>query len=329
MQQRRLGRTELSIPALGLGCTTFGREIDEQTSFQIMDHALEHGLTLFDTAESYGGGNARRNHRGSSGTDQERVVSDEMHSSERIIGRWLRKRKCRDQIVVCTKVGPGNDPQNITRAVRDCCDRLGVETIDLFMLHVWDEAVPIDESLDALTQQVRAGNVRAVGCSNFTGQQLAASLQCSEQNGFARFEAIENIYNLVNTTAEQDVFSVCAQHEVSFVSYSPLGAGFLTGKYTPNRNQLPHGSRFDVIPGHCEIYFSSHSFRMVEQLRQKSEEMGQPMALLAAAWVTSCPHVSCVLFGARKLAHLDNAISALKQGIDPRLRQELQKLRPV
>ena len=323
MQRRRLGRTDLSIPALGLGCTTFGREIDDDTSFKIMDHALECGLTLFDTAESYGGGNANQYRRAYLGVDDVREVSDEMHSSELLIGRWLRERNCRDQIIVCTKVGPGNHPQNIARAVRDSSERLGVESIDLFMLHAWDEHVPISESLDALTQQIRAGRVRSIGCSNFTGVQLAESLQCSDQHGFARFEAIENVFNLASADAEQDVFRICAQQEISFIAYSPLAAGFLAGKYTPDRNVLPPGSRFDVIPGHCDVYFSPHNFRVVEQLRQKSEQTGQPMVFLAAAWVTSCPQVSCTLFGARRLAHLNNGIAAFEKGLDPRLRAEM------
>jgi aryl-alcohol dehydrogenase-like predicted oxidoreductase len=314
MRQARLGRSETRISAIGMGCATLGREIDEQTACRILDYAVELGINFFDTAESYGGGNARAYRRGHLGADDVREVSGEMHSSERILGRWIASRGCRDAVTICTKVDGGNAPENITRAARDCSQRLGVDQIDVFMLHSPDEQVPIDESLDALHAEVTAGRVGVIGCSNFSGEQLREALDASRRLDLARFEVIESIYNMAHREVETDIFPVCAEQDMSFIAYSPLGAGFLTGKYTPDRRNLPAGTRFDVIPGHCDVYFSDEGFRTVDQLRKESERLGLSMAYLAGAWVTRNQHVDCTLFGARTCEHLDNAIAAWKAG---------------
>jgi len=195
--------------------------------------------------------------------------------------------------------------------VRQCAERLDLSCIDLFMLHTPSDTVPIDESLAALTDEVNAGRIAAIGCSNFSGVQLGAALQAGRDGGYARFEAIENIYNLADPTAEQDIFPVCAEHEVAFITYSPMGAGFLTGKYSGDRDKLPAGTRFDVIPGHCDVYFNDRGFAAVDMLRARSAELGVSMATLAAAWAASSPHVTCTLFGARTIAHVDHGIAAL------------------
>ncbi len=191
-----------------------------------MDYAVECGVTFFDIAESYGGGDARAYRKVQLNGDDVRETSGEMSSSERIIVRWLRDRDCRDKVTICTKVSTGNESENIARAVRDFRERLNVSCIDLFMLHTPSDSVPIDESLAALSEQVSAGRVSAIGCSNFSGAQLREVLSVSRDNGYARFEAIENRYNLVDPTVEDDVFPVCADHEVSFIAFSPLGKGF-------------------------------------------------------------------------------------------------------
>ena len=315
MRQARLGRSETRMSAIGMGCATLGREIDEQMSCRILDYAVELGIIFFDTAESYGGGNARAYRRGHLGADDVREVSGEMHSSERILGRWIASRGCRDAVTICTKVDGGNAPENITRAARDCSQRLGVDQIDVFMLHAPDEQVPIDESLDALHAEVTAGRVGVIGCSNFSGEQLREALDASRRLDLARFEVIESIYNMAHREVETDIFPVCTEQDMSFIAYSPLGAGFLTGKYTPDRGNLPTGTRFDVIPGHCDVYFSDEGFRTVDQLRKESERLGLSMAYLAGAWVTRNQHVDCTLFGARTCEHLDNAIAAWKSGL--------------
>lgn len=312
MKQHRLGRTDRTISAIGLGCATFGREIDEQTSFRILDHAVERGITFFDTAESYGGGNAKALSREHRVLGPPPVCSDELSSSELILGRWMRARGCHADVTVCTKVSTGNAPENIARAVRDSSQRLGVDRIDLFLLHSPDEQVSIEESLEALNIEVSSGRVGTIGCSNHSGVQLRKALDTSRRLGFARFEAIQNVYNMAQRESEENIFPICTEQEVSFISYSPLGAGFLTGKYTPDHDKLPPGTRFDVIPGHRDIYFTDEGFRVVDQLRARSKKLGLSMAYLAAAWASRSPHVACTLFGARTCEHVDNGIVALE-----------------
>lgn len=323
MEQRKVGRTDLTISTIGLGCVTLGREIDEDTSYQVLDYAVEKGISWFDTAEVYGGGDARAYRKNVLGINEEREASGEVGSSEKVLGRWLRARSCRDQVSICTKVSSGNSPENIERALQTSPERLQTDFIDIYKLHGPDEEVPIEESLAMLHQQVQKGVVRAIGCSNFSGAQIREALEASAAGGFARFEITQPPYNLALPDAQEDVFPLCRQKEIAATPYSPLGAGFLAGKYTPDRTRFPRGSRFDVIPGHADEYFSERNFRVVEKLRHQAETVGQPMVRLAMAWVMAHPNVTSVLVGARKVEHIDNALEAMDMGLDPALREEM------
>ena len=292
-----LGRTGALLPALGLGCVTFGRELGEDESFRILDHALEQGLSLFDTAESYG-------------------------TSEEIIGRWLASRDFPKEVTICTKVSFDNSPEHIACAVRGSIERLGIDQIDLYLLHVWDERVPIGETMSALKEQIDAGNVKALGGSNFTAEQLLAANEAGAKLG-VRLEAVQNIYNLAKASEQDAVFDLCRNEDISFIAFSPLGAGFLTGKYTASRDDLPADSRFAVKPAHCDIYFSERNFQVVERLREKAEKTGETMTHLASAWVTSSADVACTLVGARTTEHIDNAMRAYKEGISVSQREEM------
>ncbi|MCH2597546.1 MAG: aldo/keto reductase, partial [Pirellulales bacterium] len=185
-----LGRTGALLPALGLGCVTFGRELGEDESFRILDHALEQGLSLFDTAESYG-------------------------TSEEIIGRWLASRDFPKEVTICTKVSFDNSPEHIACAVRGSIERLGIDQIDLYLLHVWDERVPIGETMSALKEQIDAGNVKALGGSNFTAEQLLAANEAGAKLG-VRLEAVQNIYNLAKASEQDAVFDLCRNEDISF-----------------------------------------------------------------------------------------------------------------
>ena len=323
MEQRPLGRTGRTVSAVGLGCVTFGREIDEDASYRVLDDAVEKGITLFDTAEGYGGGNARISRQQRLGVDDVREVSDEMGSSECTLGRWLRLRGCREQVSICTKVSSGNSPENIHRALATSLERLGTDHVDLYLLHKSDPEVPMGETLSALTDEVRAGRISIVGCSNFSAAQLRNALAVSQARGYARFSVLQPPYSLAAPQAAHDLFPLCKQEQVAITTYSPLAAGFLMGKYTSNRSQFPEGSRFHILPGHADIYFSERNFRMVERLRKKSEELGLPMVQLAMAWAMAHPDVTSVLIGARHAGHIDNALAAFDMKLNPDLRAEM------
>ena len=323
MEQAPLGRTGRTISRIALGTTTFGREIDEEETRRILDYAVEHGLTLLDTAEGYGGGNARLYRRDVMGVQDVRETTGEVSSSERMIGTWMRDRGVSDQVTVLTKVSSGNSPDNIERALNASLERLQLDSVPIYLVHNYDDEVPLDETMDALNRAVADGRAQALGCSNFTGAQLRDALAISAANGYARMEIVENIYNLARPEEEQDSMLVCADEDVTFLAYSPLGAGFLAGKYTADRDDLPERTRFHVIPGHCDVYFSERNFRVVEQLRAKAAELGESMVYLAAAWVVANRSVGSTLFGARTIAHLDNALRAYHEGIPAELHAEM------
>ena len=310
MEKRRLGKTSIEISRIGLGCATFGREIDEATAFQIMDYAIEKGINFFDTAEIYGGGQSREYRRKYLGVDDVREVSNEYHSSERIIGRWLKARGCRKEIVLESKVQTNFARAHIAEALDASLERLQTDRIDSYLFHSFDSSNPLEEGLEAMTIAVKSGKIRVAGCSNFTAEQLTGALDLSERHGWTRMEITQPHYNLVTREAEKGLLSLCRKRQVTTVGYSPLGAGFLSGKYTPDRNAFPKGARFDVVPAFADLYFTDEKFRVVDQLKKFSEQVGVPMVRLAVGWVLRKTDLTLPLVGARTTAHIDNALLA-------------------
>jgi len=285
-----------------LGCVTFGREIDEGLSCQILDHAVANGITLLDTAEGYGGGNAQIRRLETPGISDVRERTDELHSSEKIIGRWLRSRRGRDRIVLQTKISEPYGTLRIKDSIDASLKRLQTDYIDLYLLHSYDEKSSPAETLEALDRALQAGKIRAAGCCNFSSAQICDWLTISETRLLGRFEVIQCAYNLVFRGVEHDVIPFCRERDISVVTYSPLGAGFLTGKYQANR-QIPKGSRFDIIRSHADLYF--------EGLRTLSDAIGIPMTRLALGWVLQNTNLTSVLVGATSPAHVDNGIEAM------------------
>jgi 1-deoxyxylulose-5-phosphate synthase len=286
MEYRTLGRSDLRVSWIGLGGATFGREIDEATTFAVLDRALERGITLFDTAAAYSSG-----------------------GSEEILGRWIARRGVRDQIVLATKVAPPLDAARVLASAEASLRRLQVETIDLFQLHSWDAHTPLEETLGALDALVQQGKARYVGCSNFAAWQVCKSLWRQDAHSWARLESCQPVYNLAMREIERELLPFCADQELGVITYSPLGAGFLTGKYRHGQ-PVPSGTRFDIVPGHQDIYFNEASFGAMERLRAKATQHGLLMAQLGLAWVLSRPGITATLVGARSPAQVDQAFEA-------------------
>lgn len=281
---------------IGLGCVTFGREIDRAASFAMMDHALQHGISFFDTASAYGAG-----------------------ASESIVGEWLREPGRRRDVVLATKMLPPYDPQAVESAVAASLTRLGVTEIDVFFVHRWDETITHPDALRALDTLVRQGRVRSLGASNFSADQLARSLDQQAELGLARFAHLQNNHNLAVRGFDRALLALCARFGIATIGFSPLGAGFLTGKH---EQQVQPGSRFDVIPGHQRIYFNDLAWRRLAKLRDVSARSGRPMVELALAWALRQPHIDTVLVGGRTPEHIDQARRA--QGFEnPALLEEL------
>jgi aryl-alcohol dehydrogenase-like predicted oxidoreductase len=284
MEYRRLGQSDLSVSSIGMGCVTFGREVDPQSSLLIMDHAFEQGITLFDTAEAYAQG-----------------------ASERVVGEWLKSRQSRDKVVLATKINGLLTRHRIVATAEASLKRLQTDRIDLLQTHIWDESTPLEETLGALTTLVQQGKVRHIGCSNYSAPQLEAALALSNTAGFSRLVSVQPPYNLVQRNIEADLLPLCAAENIGVISYSPLAAGFLTGKYRQGA-AIPSGTRFDVIPGHQNIYFTEHGYQVLEKLDAESEATGQSHVQLALSWVLDQPGITSVLIGARNIDQIDQAI---------------------
>ena len=302
MDYRPLGQTDLHVSPIGLGCVTFGREIAAADAFAVMDRAVECGINLFDTAEAYTAG-----------------------ASEEIVGQWLSDRGNRDQIVLATKVAGAQNREHILASAEDSLRRLQTDRIDLFMVHNWDDETSIEETVAALNTLVQQGKTRWIGCSNYDADQLAQALEQAAKLGAARMEATEPNYNLVVRDIEEALLPLCANRQIGTITYSPLGAGFLTGKYRRGE-EVPTGTRFDVIPGHQDIYFKDEFFDIVENLRVKAEETGRSMVDLALAWAIGQPGVTSVLIGARSTDQIDQAFTAASVGLPEDLRAALSAL---
>lgn len=286
MKYRDLGKTDLSVSSIGLGCVTFGREIDEANAFLLMDHALERGINLFDTAEAYAAG-----------------------ASEEVVGRWIHSRGVRDKIILATKVAGSLTRQRIQTSVEESLRRLKTDRIDLFQLHHWDKEVPMAETLAALEDLITQGKVSHIGCSNYNADQLRQALEHQTANGWSTMSSVQPNYNLIVRHIEEEIIQLCTAQEVGIISYSPLGAGFLTGKYRQD-GPIPAGTRFDIIPGHQGIYFSKENFRKVEKLRDVAAASGVSMVQLALAWVINQPGITSVLIGGRTVDHIEQAFQA-------------------
>jgi aryl-alcohol dehydrogenase-like predicted oxidoreductase len=321
MMQHTPGRSAPKVSRLGLGCTTFGREISESSAFALMDYALENGITLFDTAEAYGGGQAKAYRRERLGIDDTREVSDEMHSSEKIIGRWFKARGTRNQVTLVTKVTRGFTRDHVRAALEASLARLQTDHVDMYLYHSYDASTPIDEAAVAMDAVIRSGLTLAGGCSNHSGAQLQTALDASRRLGLQRFETIQLPYNLLQS--DHEAFPVVRKERLGIMAYSPLAAGFLTGKYTPDRTSVPKGTRFDVIPAHADIYFNDRNFRRVSQLHQLAGWVGIPPLQLAMAWVLQNTLITTVLVGARTEAHLANALAAQEIAFEPEWHREI------
>jgi aryl-alcohol dehydrogenase-like predicted oxidoreductase len=289
------------FPAPGpihLGSSTFGREIDQDAAFALMDHARARGIRLFDTAATYSAG-----------------------KSESIIGAWLAARRPpAGAPAIATKLYPPYTAAAIEPGVAASAARLGVETIDLLYLHKWDDTAATLDAVSTLDRLVREGRVRALGASNFSLEQMRTILTLQKRHGLARLQVLQNNNNLAIRDVDAPLRALCAAEDVTIVTYSPLGAGYLTGKH---RGGVQPGSRFDMVPAHQNIYFTPVAERRLARLAEVSARTGHPMAHLALAWAMHHPGVGSVLIGGRAPAHLDQAFAALELN-DPALFAELE-----
>lgn len=290
-----------SFSSIGLGCVTFGREIDRQASFSLMDYAVEKGITFFDTASAYGDG-----------------------ASEKIIGSWIADRRpVSGSILIATKILPPYTSEKIIESIEQSLKRLGTDAIDLLYLHRWDATIEDGDTLNIFNDLIKTGKIKILGASNFNAEQFERVIRLQKDNGFDLFSAIQNNNNLAVRDINKEIVQICIDRDIKIVTYSPLGAGFLTAKY---RNGVEGNTRFSLIKGHQDIYFNESSFRRLNQLQKVSALTGYSPSHLALAWALHQPHVTSVLVGGRSREQLAQAFSALTF-YDPHIFNELELIR--
>ena len=241
-------------------------------------------MTLFDTAAAYGGG-----------------------VSEEIVGRWMADRATRAKLILATKILPPYTPAAIEASVTESLRRLNQTSIDILYLHRWDDSIVSPEVLRALDVPVRDGRVRMLGASNFSLAQLERVISLQAELGVAVFRSYQTVHNLAVRSVDEATRELCARARIAIVGYSPLGAGFLTGKHEQG---VQPGSRFDLIPGHQNVYFNDLARQRLARLKEVATRSGVPMTQLALAWAMQQPQIATVLVGGRTSAHLDQALQA-------------------
>jgi aryl-alcohol dehydrogenase-like predicted oxidoreductase len=295
MKTRTLGDSELRVSVAGLGCNNLGGRLDLETSRAVVHRALDLGITLFDTADGYG-------NRG---------------GSERALGGILGAR--RKDVVLATKFGVQMDDAGllkgaarayVPRALEASLKRLGTDWIDLYQIHWPDPATPIEETLRALDDLVRAGKVRYVGCSNFAAWQMVEAQWTSRHHGLAAFVSCQNEYSLVVRDAERELVPAMQAYGLGLLPYFPLASGLLSGKYRRGA-PIAQGLRFDLMPQFRDRFLTDANFTTVEALEGFARTRGRTLVELAFGWLASRPTVASVIAGATKPEQVEENVAAV------------------
>lgn len=296
MKKCTLGRSGIDIAPIVFGGNVFGWTANQARSFELLDRFVERGFNSIDTADVYSAWVT--GHRGG--------------ESERVLGQWLARRGRRDDIVLMTKVGlleqrKGLSAANIEAALDDSLKRLGTDYVDVFFAHLDDEEVPLEETLTAFDKLIKAGKVRALGASNYSAERLRQALGVSQEQGLARYEVMQPLYNLHDREDfESGLATLAQEQEVGVVSYFSLASGFLTGKYR-SLEDVKGSSRADFLQG----YFSERGQRLLQELLVVSGELSAPPAQVALAWLLSRPGVTAPIASATSLSQLDEILDSV------------------
>jgi aryl-alcohol dehydrogenase-like predicted oxidoreductase len=306
IEQRRLGSTGLYVSRLALGMMSFGdtsrREwvLDEAAAEPIVRRAIEGGITFFDTADMYAAG-----------------------ASEVVTGRLLPKLISRDEAIVATKVyypttagpnGRGLSRKHVLAAIDASLARLQMDYVDLYQIHRWDPDTPIEETMEALHDVVKAGKARYIGASTMAAWQFAKAQSVAERNGWTRFVSMQNHYNLLHREEEREMIPLCVDQGIAVVPYSPLARGFLARASAP---QAGSGSRRrDSDPVQGDLYGRDEDLRVLEAVRACAGELGVPRAQVALAWLLQNPAVTAPIVGATTIGHVEDALAAAELTLD-------------
>ncbi len=300
MEYVNLGATGLRVSRVCLGMMSFGNDsdrawvLDEQAAEPIVRAAVDGGITFFDTADTYSAG-----------------------ASEVATGRLLGKLLTREEIVVATKVFMGMTPgenggglsrKHILSAIDASLGRLQMDYVDLYQIHRWDSRTPIEETIEALHDVVRAGKARYIGASSMFAWQFAKAQHVAAQNGWTRFVSMQNHYNLIYREEEREMIPQCIEQGIGVIPWSPLARGVLAGNRTRAGERLT--TRSDSDPFTDYLYDQPTDFDVVERVAEVAAERGVPSAQIALAWLLHKPGVTAPIVGATRLSHLQDALAA-------------------
>lgn len=300
MEYRFMGKTGLKVSELCLGAMTFGWTTSAEDSHQILDRFVEAGGNFIDTANVYAGS-----------------------QSETILGDWLQD-KTRDQLIIATKVygsmgdGPndmGLSRKHIVSSIKASLQRLKTDYIDLYQVHNWDDATPLEETLGTLNELVRSGKVRYIGASNFTGWQLQKAADLSQQMGWEPFVCLQPLYNLLDRSIEWELVPVCLNEGIGIIPWSPLRGGWLAGRYQRDMTKAPAGTRVEMAEkrGWGETftdYANEHTWNLLDVLYAVAEETEKTAAQVALRWLMQQPGVTAPIIAARVMRHLEDNLGA-------------------
>jgi aryl-alcohol dehydrogenase-like predicted oxidoreductase len=307
VEKRRIGSLDASV--IGVGCNNFGGRIDETHTREVIDAALDQGINLFDTADMYADGR-----------------------SEELIGRFVVDRGHRSEVLIATKFGqdmPGQGrgarPDYVKRAFEASLKRLRTDYIDLYQLHLPDPDVPIAETLGALTELVKAGKVREIGCSNFSAPQIVdAERAAGRRQGSARFVSVQNEYSLLHRDPEKGVLAECERLGIAFLPFFPLMSGLLTGKYRKGE-PIPEGTRVAKYERYRKL-LTDENLDRVEALIAYAESHGRTILELAISWLLAHRVVASVIAGASSAQQVRANVSAAGWSLGATELQEIDAL---
>jgi len=316
MEYRRLGRTGLKVSALCLGTMQFGWTADESASFEVLDAFAEHGGNFLDTADVY----SRWAENNPGGV------------SEQIIGRWMQARGNRHMVVLATKArgrmwdGPNGEGLSRVHLIRACDEslrRLQTDYIDLYQTHSFDAETPIEETLDALDELVRAGKVRYIGCSNYPAWRLALALGVSERLRLARYDSLQPHYNLAHRAEfERELEDLCVDQRLGVIPYSPLAGGFLTGKYRQGA-AVPDSARASGVQ---QRYFNERGWAIIDALESIAQQHNAQIAQIALAWLLARPGITAAIIGANSPDQLATSLGAIELKLAPEQIEQLDQV---
>ena len=314
MEYVNLGQTGLKVSRICLGMMTYGTSqwrpwiLDEDASRPIVQRAVELGVNFFDTADMYSGG-----------------------LSEELTGKFLREFSRRDEVVIATKVffpvdldfkpgsadmanrwlnSSGLSRKHIFTAVDASLKRLGVDYIDLYQIHRWDDQTPIEETMEALHELVKSGKVRYIGASSMWAWQFAKAQYIARSNGWSQFVSMQNHYNLIYREEEREMIPLCRDLGVALIPWSPLARGFLVGNRPPDDISAGQTTRAKTDDFAHSLYYQEEDFAVVHRLSELADRRGETNAKLGYAWLLHQPGLTAPIVGASKIAHIEEAVAA-------------------